>query len=101
MIAILTVLTALPLGYLVPRRTVAYLAYGLAFAHLYVFQTLSLLLASQAGGSEAFPRDGSTPWDYLVVTTAVYAAGFGLVTLGTRLRARRRARPVGVDLARG
>ena len=40
----------------------------------------------------------STPLDYLVVTTAIYAAGFGLVTLGHWLRARRTGRVTGVDL---
>jgi hypothetical protein len=49
------------------------------------------------------------PSGYLVVTTAIYAAGFGLVTLGARLRGRRGSRGsqgsrdsqvAGVDLAR-
>lgn len=100
MVAILTLLTALPLGYLVRSRLAAYVAYGLAFAHVFTFQTLSLLLDWSAGSDAAFGRDGGPPFGYLVVTTAIYAAGFGLVTLGAWLRSRRAARPAGVDLAR-
>ena len=100
MVAILTLLAALPLGYLVRPRLAAYVAYGLAFAHVFTFQTLSLLLAWGAGSDAAFDRDGGAPLDYLLVTTAVYAAGFGLVTLGSWLRTRRAGRVTGVDLAR-
>jgi hypothetical protein len=100
MVAIMTLLVALPLGYLVPRRLVAYLAYGLAFAHVFTFQTLALLLEWGAGSDEAFARDGTAPVDYLVVTTAIYAVGFGLVTLGHWLRARRTGRVTGIDLDR-
>ncbi len=100
MVAVLTLLTALPLGYLVRSRLAAYVAYGLAFAHVFTFQTLALLLEWGAGSDAAFDRDGGAPVGYLVVTTAIYAAGFGLVTLGARLRARRAGRVAGVDLAR-
>jgi hypothetical protein len=101
MVAILTLLAALPLGYLVRRRVVAYLAYGLAFAHVFTFQTLVLLLAWSTGSDDAFPRDGGTPWDYLLVTTGIYGIGFGLVTLGHWLRVRRSGPVPAVDLARG
>lgn len=96
MIAILTVLVALPLGLLLKRRLHAYVAYGLAFAHVYTFQTASLLIEWSNGERAAFAADG-TPWGYLAFTTVIYAAGFGLVTLGHWLRSRRRT--AGVDLA--
>ena len=99
MIAVLTLLTAFPLGLLVRRRTVAYLAYGLAFAHVFTFQTLTLLLGWQTGDRSAFGTGESVPWDYLLVSSAIYAVGMGLVTLGAVLRARREGRRAGVDLA--
>lgn len=101
MIAILTLLIALPLGYLIRPRLAAYVAYGLAFAHLYTFQSLSLLLEWRAGSEAAFGRNGDAS-GYLLVTTAIYAVGFGLVTLGAWLRTRRTRRTrgaTGVDLA--
>jgi hypothetical protein len=101
--SILTLLAALPLGYLVRPRLAAHLAYGLGFTYIFTFQTLTLLLAWSAGSDAAFDRDGDAPLDYLLVTTAIYAAGFGLVTLGHWLRGRRTGRVTGVDLeqARG
>ncbi|GEP39595.1 hypothetical protein NPS01_32580 [Nocardioides psychrotolerans] len=42
MILILTLLAAFPLGYLMKTRTTPYLVFGLAFAHLFTFQTASL-----------------------------------------------------------
>ncbi len=99
MVAILTLLVALPVGYLVRPRLAAYVAYGLAFAHVFTFQTLALLLEWGTGSDAAFARDGDAPLDYLLMTTAIYAAGFGLVTLGARLRVRRAARTAVVDLA--
>lgn len=105
MIAILTVLIALPLGYLVRRRLVAYVAYGLAFAHVYTFQTASLLMEWTKGSDAAFPRTAGTPesigdmpWGYFTFTTVGYAVGFGLVTLGHWLGARRDSRRNAVDL---
>jgi hypothetical protein len=100
MVAILTLLTALPLGYLIRPRLAAYVAYGLAFAHVFTFQTLALLLEWGTGSDAAFDRDGGAPLDYLLMTTAIYAAGLGLVTLGSWLRARRTGRVTGVDLTR-
>jgi hypothetical protein len=105
-IALLTVLVAFPLGWFVRNRLGAYVAYGLAFAHVYTFQTASLVMEWTKGSTAAFGADAGTPeswsttaWGYLVTTTLIYAAGFGLVTLGHRLRARRAGRVTGVDLA--
>jgi hypothetical protein len=94
MIAVLTVLIALPLGYLVRGRLAANVAFGLAFAHVYTFQTAFLLMDWVKGGDGTFPQDiSSGPTgavaSYLAVSSAVYAAGFGLVALGHLLRRRR------------
>ncbi len=94
MAAILTVLIALPLGLLIRNRLAAYLAYAIAFGQIYTFQTANLLIEWVNGSSEAFPHDktagiGDT-LPYLIVNSAIYAAGFGLVTLGHWLRNRRR-----------
>lgn len=104
MIAILTVLVALPLGYLVRNRTAAYLAFGLAFAHIYTFQTASLVMEWVNGADAAFPQSDATALlggtlGYFAFTTVVYAAGFALVTAGQRLRARSERRRSLADLA--
>ncbi|MFR9779892.1 hypothetical protein ACL02O_28030 [Micromonospora sp. MS34] len=95
MIAILTLLVALPLGLLIRNRLAAYLTYAVVFGQVYTFQSLNLILEWVNGSSEAFTHDktaglGAT-LPYLIVTSAIYAAGFGLVTLGHWLRNRRRS----------
>lgn len=93
MIAIITLVLALPLGYLVRNRVAAHLAYVAVFGYLYTFQTLYLVRAWVGGDTSAFPADPDVvPWEYLAVTTAIYAGGFGLVTLGQWLGDRRRMR---------
>lgn len=96
MIAIVTVLLAFPLGFLLRNRLAAYVAYLAVFAYAFSFQNVYLLrswVQDRDGGT--FPGDADQlPVSYLVVTAAIYAAGFGLVTLGHRLGARRRARRV-------
>ncbi len=96
MIAILTIVAALPLGLLIRNRLAAYLTYAVAFAQLYTFQTAVLVMEWSNGATAAFPRDGSQQvldgaLGYLAFTSVIYAAGFGLVTLGHWLRNRRRA----------
>jgi hypothetical protein len=105
-IALLTLLVAFPIGFLVRTRLAAYVAYGLAFAHVFTWQTASLLMAWTNGDHSAFPANAgegdsitTLPWGYLTFTSLVYAVGFGLVTLGHWLRARRSGRVTGVDLA--
>jgi hypothetical protein len=95
MIAILTVLAALPLGFLIPNRLGAYLVYAIAFGQVYTFQTAVLVMEWTNGSSSAFSASQSqgligNSISYLTVSTAIYAAGFGLVTLGHWLRSRRR-----------
>ena len=93
MIAILTVIAALPLGLLIRNRLYAYLVYAIAFAQVYTYQSVNLLVEWVNGSSEAFPHDGSTnTLDYFAFTTGIYTVGFGLVTLGHWLRNRRRTR---------
>jgi hypothetical protein len=100
MIAIVTVLLAFPLGFFLRNRLAAYVAYLAVFGYAFSFQNVYLLRSwVQDPGAGAFPRDaGQLPLSYLLVSVVIYAAGFGLVTLGHRLGARRRARtpvPVG------
>jgi hypothetical protein len=102
MIAVLTVLIALPLGYLVRGRLAANVAYGLAFAQVFTFQTAVLVMDWANGGTDAFahqPNMMSAAVSYLVVATTIYAAGFGLVALGHLLRQRRESRQAAVGVA--
>ncbi|MFI7067006.1 hypothetical protein ACIBL3_38820 [Kribbella sp. NPDC050124] len=96
MIAILTVLVALPLGLLVRNRLAAYLVFAIAFSHVYTFQTADLVMEWVNGSTKAFPATDSNQLvgdtlGYFTFTTMIYAVGFGLVTLGHWLRNRRRA----------
>jgi hypothetical protein len=102
-IAVLTVLLAFPLGWFVRNRVVGFLAYGLAMAQVFTFQTAVLVMEWVNGADAAFPRTSSTAvldgaWGYLAVTSLVYAAGLGLVALGQRLRSRRETRRATVQL---
>lgn len=93
MIAIVTVLFAFPLGFLLRSRTAAYVGYVAVYGYAFSFQNVYLLRNWVGGDSSAFPTDPATlPVSYLAVSVAVYAVGFGLVTLGHRLGARRRSR---------
>ena len=88
MIAVVTLLLALPLGYFVRSRLAASTAYAIAYLWAFVFQTLYLLLDSLGGGSAPAFEAGDFPWQYGVVTLAIFAVGFGLVNLGHWLKAR-------------
>jgi hypothetical protein len=95
MIAILTIIVALPLGLLLRNRLAAYLAYAIAFGHVYSFQTANLVMEWTNGSTAAFPASNSKELfdgtlSYFAFTTVIYAVGFGLVTLGHWLRNRRR-----------
>jgi hypothetical protein len=103
MIAILTIFVALPLGLLIRNRLAAFLAFAIAFGHVYTFQTANLVMEWVNGSTDAFPAtqsdqlmDGTL--GYFAFTTVIYAVGFGLVTLGHWLRNRRRAAPREVQL---
>lgn len=94
MIAILTILVALPLGLLVRNRLAAYLTYAILFAQVFTFQTAHLVMEWAKGSTEAFAADPglSGSWGYLAFTSTIYAVGFGLITLGHWLRNRRHTR---------
>jgi hypothetical protein len=99
MIAILVIVAALPIGLLIRNRLVGYLTYAVAFGHVYTFQTANLVMEWTNGATSAFPAgqsqqllDGTL--SYFAFTTAIYAAGFGLVALGQWLRSRRAAASV-------
>lgn len=94
MILIATILTALPLGYLVRSRTAANLAYAVLFAQVFTFQTAFLVMGWVNGSASTFSQSerlvlGDTI-AYLIVSSAIYAMGFALVEAGHRLRERRR-----------
>lgn len=93
MIAIVTVLFAFPLGFFLRSRVGAYVGYVALYGYAFSFQNVYLLRDWIGDPSATFPRDPeSLPVSYLLVTALIYAAGFGLVTLGHRLGRGRRAR---------
>jgi len=98
MIAILTLLTAFPLGFLLRDRLVALGAYLALYLYAFTFQTGYLTRAWVQGDDSAFPRQADFGLEYLAVTAAVLAIGCGLVLLGHRLGERRRGRRGAADL---
>lgn len=93
MIGIVTILLALPLGFLLRSWQSANLAYAVAYLWAFVYQTLYLLLPSLGGATGQSFEAAEFPWSYGLVTLTIFAVGFGLVALGHRLRLwRRRSR---------
>ena len=90
MIAIVTILAAFPLGFLVRSRLAASTIYTLAYLWAFTFQTLYLLLDSLGGGSAPAFEAGEFPVSYGVVTLAILLVGLGLVQVGHRVGSRRR-----------
>jgi hypothetical protein len=88
MVAVVTILLAFPLGYLVRSRLAASTTYAIAYLWAFVFQTLYLLLDSMGASSAPAFEEGEFPWQYGVVTAAIFGVGFGLVNLGHWLKAR-------------
>jgi len=102
-IAVVTLLIAFPIGWFVRNRLAGFLVYGLVMAHLYTFQTAGLVMEWVNGSDAGFPQSKSTSmwgatWEYLLVTTLVYAVGLALVALGQRVRSRREVRRGTVEL---
>ena len=98
MIAIVTILSAFPLGYLVRSRLAANTAYAVAYLWAFVFQTLYLILDMLNAGDDPAFEPQAFPRSYGLVALSIFAAGFGLVALGHFVRDRRlarRAHPVG------
>ena len=93
MIAIITVLVALPAGYLLGSHLAANVTYAIAYLWAFSFQNLYLTRMWVGGDSSAFAKDPDTlPISYGLVAAGIFAVGFGLVALGHRLGARRAAR---------
>ena len=89
MIAVITILCAFPLGYLLKSRLAANTAYAVAYLWAFTFQTLYLLLDSLNGGDNPAFETDAFPLSYGLVTLAIFGVGFGLVNLGHWVRARR------------
>jgi hypothetical protein len=92
MIAIVTVLFAFPLGFLLRSRTSALLGYVALYAWAFTYQGVYLMLNSLHGDANPAFKVGSTPVGYGVVSFSIYAVGTGLVFLGHRVGSRRRSR---------
>jgi hypothetical protein len=93
MIAVVTILLAFPLGFIVRSHLAANVAYAIAYLWAFVFQGVYLVLDYLEGGRDTFGQD-EFPLSYGLVAGAIFVVGFGLVALGHRLGARRRARAV-------
>ena len=66
--------------------------YAIAYLWSFTFQTLYLLLAREGGDYSAFSKDPTHfPLDYGLVAGGIFEVGFGLIWMGHRLGARRRA----------
>ena len=91
MIAVVTILLAAPLGYLVRSRLVANTTYAVAYLWAFTFQTLYLLLDSLGGGSDPAFVTGHFPAAYGAVALTIFAVGFGLTEAAHRLAAWRRS----------
>jgi hypothetical protein len=94
MIAVVTVLLAFPLGFFVRSWQTANIAYAIAYLWAFSYQNLYLVRMWSGGDDSAFPEGADAiPIEYGLVTLTVFGAGFGLVALGHRVAARRRAAP--------
>jgi hypothetical protein len=92
MIAIVTILSAFPLGFLVRSRRTANTVYAVAYLWAFVFQTLYLTLDMLDEGADPAFEPQQFPLSYGLVALSIFAAGFGLVALGHWVRDRRLAR---------
>ncbi len=96
MIAVVTILAAFPLGFLLSNRLAANTTYAVAYLWAFVFQSVYLMLDSLDGGRNPAFTTSEFPLSYGVVTLAILALGFGLVQLGHRVgRGPRERRQLG------
>jgi hypothetical protein len=93
MIAVVTILSAFPLGFFVRSRLAANTTYAIAYLWAFVFQSLYLTLdaMNNAGSGGAFEKQ-EFPHSYGHVTLSIFVAGFGLVAFGRRVGRGRRER---------
>jgi hypothetical protein len=90
---IIMLLAPLPIGYFIRNRMAAYLAYVALHSFVFTFQSTTLLKEWNGGDYSAFARNpAAVDWSYGVVNLLIFAAGLGLVTLGSWLSAKRKAR---------
>ena len=90
---IVTILVALPLGFFVHSRVAAYVAFIAIHSFVFSYQCMELIREWVGGDYSVFPKvPKAGAWSYAVVNLIIYAAGFGLVALGRKLRAKRRNR---------
>lgn len=93
MIAVVTVLLALPLGYFLRSHLAANVAYAITYLWAFTFQGLYLTRMWVGGDDSAFAKNPDTlPIEYGLFAAGIFAVGFGLVALGHRLGARRAER---------
>jgi hypothetical protein len=92
MIAVVTLLSAFPLGYFLRDRLAANTAYAIAYLWAFVFQSLYLLLDALNESRKPAFEPSEFPLSYGVVTLAIFVVGFGLVQLGHRVGRGRRTR---------
>ena len=83
MIAIVTLLLCVPLGWFVRSRLAANTTYAVAYLWAFVFQTLYLSLDGSAFTASEFPLP------YGLVTAGIFAGGFGLIAAAHEARRRR------------
>lgn len=90
MIAVVTVLLAFPLGYLLRSHLAANVAFAIAYLWAFTYQSLYLTLSWVEGDDSAFAKGPDAfPLSYGIVAGAICGVGFGLVALGRWVRARR------------
>ena len=88
---IIMLLAPLPIGYFIRNRVAAYLAYVALHSFVFTFQSTTLLKEWNDGDYSAFAKNpAAVDWSYGLVNLLIFAAGLGLVTLGSWLSARRR-----------
>lgn len=99
---IIMLLAPFPIGYFVRNRMAAYLAYVALHSFVFTFQSTTLLKEWFGGDYSAFVKNPATAdWSYGLVNLLIYAAGLGLVALGSWVSARRRrATLLAVELAK-
>lgn len=99
MIALVTILGAFPLGFLLGQRLAAHMAYAIAYLWAFVFQGTYLMLDSLDGAANPAFDTSAFPLSYGLVSLAIFVVGFGLVEVGHRVsRGRRERRLVGRPL---
>ena len=91
MIALVTLVSAFPLGYFLRNRLAANTAYAIAYLWAFVFQTLYLLLDALGESRNPAFEPSEFPLSYGVVTLTIFVVGFGLVQVGHRAGRHRRA----------